>query len=149
LAPRIENISECNRFAELPERGILADLAWSDPENVADWRPTQWGAGYFFGQQQTAQWCHANKVGFIVRSHQPAMQGFQWWFQRDWDPLNSLTKGLLLLVWSAPNYSYQSGNRASIVKCGFGDSEYLTTTQFDPSPNRIAKKHETAGHYFM
>jgi hypothetical protein len=43
--------------------------------------------------------------GFIARSHQIAMYGFAW--QHD---------ERLVIVWSAPNYCYKSGNDACVMR---------------------------------
>jgi diadenosine tetraphosphatase ApaH/serine/threonine PP2A family protein phosphatase len=147
--PLWQNVSEFDRVTEIPESGPLADLTWSDPENVHDWRRNPSGPGFLFGARQVKQWCHVNRFDFITRSHQLAMEGYRWWFPPAEQKKRSLVEGRLLLVWSAPNYAYQSGNRASILKYGFGDSEYLTIKPFGPSTQRIPRKHETVGQYFM
>jgi diadenosine tetraphosphatase ApaH/serine/threonine PP2A family protein phosphatase len=145
----VQNISEFDRVTEIPESGPLADLTWSDPENVTDWRRNQRGAGFLFGPKQVEKWCHVNNLRFMTRSHQLAAEGYRWWFPPPEPRKKSLIEGKLLLVWSAPNYAYQSGNLAAILKWGFGDREYLTIKQFGPSSQRIPRKHETAGQYFM
>jgi hypothetical protein len=64
------------------------------------------GAGYLFGARQNKDFCYFNgNLDFVVRSHQLAMEGFEWFFD-----------GSLVTVWSAPNYMYRSGNKASIMK---------------------------------
>jgi diadenosine tetraphosphatase ApaH/serine/threonine PP2A family protein phosphatase len=145
----VQNTSEFNRVEEIPEAGPLSDLTWSDPENVQDWRRNQRGAGFLFGAHQVEQWCRLHKFEFITRSHQLAMDGYRWWFPPAEQKRRSLVEGQLLLVWSAPNYAYQSGNRAAILKYGFAESPYMEIKQFGPNPQRIPRKHETAGHYFM
>lgn len=101
----IEKISLFDRYKDLPEKGALCDLCWSDPETVKDWRPNQRGAGYLFGENQVKEFCHNNKIDFVTRSHQLVMSGYQWFFQEK-----------LITVWSAPNYMYRSGNKASVMK---------------------------------
>jgi diadenosine tetraphosphatase ApaH/serine/threonine PP2A family protein phosphatase len=144
----VENIAECDRMKEIPETGALCDLTWSDPERVQEWQRNSRGAGFLFGPKQAEKWCKLNKLKFMTRSHQLAQEGFRWYFQPT-DRKASKIEGSLLLIWSAPNYAYQSGNLASILKFGFGESDYLHIKQFEPNPDRILKKFETVGHYFM
>jgi len=103
--PLIECISLINRNDELPASGPLCDICWSDPDSIQGWRLNQRGAGYLFGSAPVNEFCQNNGLDFITRSHQPAMEGFQWFFDNK-----------LVTVWSAPNYMYRSGNRASIMK---------------------------------
>jgi diadenosine tetraphosphatase ApaH/serine/threonine PP2A family protein phosphatase len=147
--PFVETIGEQDRVCEIPESGPLTDLVWSDPENVQEWRKNQRGAGFIFGPRQVQRWCQLNRFDFMTRSHQLAAEGYQWSFPSPERSEKSLVKGKLLLVWSAPNYAYQSGNMASILKIGFSDQEFLKIETFGPSPNRIPRPHETTGQYFM
>jgi diadenosine tetraphosphatase ApaH/serine/threonine PP2A family protein phosphatase len=105
--PVVERIAMLNRVADLPQSGALCDLCWSDPHRGAeDWTPSPRGVGFLFGATQVGEFCRLNgDLDFIVRSHQLAMDGFEWFFGRK-----------VLTVWSAPNYMYCSGNDASILK---------------------------------
>ena len=115
LSPRIQTISKIltfNRRIELPNDGPLADLTWSDPsENVQTFTPNSRGAGYLFGATQVERFCHINKIKLITRSHQMALQGFDYPFVRN----NSNPCYKLITVWSAPNYTYRSDNWASVL----------------------------------
>ena len=55
------------------------------------------GAGYVFGADICAQYCHRNNVKMMARAHQLMMEGFKWMFDEK-----------LVTVWSAPNYCYRS-----------------------------------------
>ena len=109
LSPRIttvDSVSLFDRNNELPPESPLCDLCWSDPEErVTKWKKNQRGAGYLFGKKQVDGFCHLNNIDFVTRSHQLAMEGFTWFFDRK-----------LITVWSAPNYMYRSNNKASIMK---------------------------------
>jgi diadenosine tetraphosphatase ApaH/serine/threonine PP2A family protein phosphatase len=147
--PLIHNIDTMKREEEVPQTGPLADLVWSDPENVPFWRLNSRGAGFIFGQKQVTEFCHLNRVGLIVRSHQLAQDGYQWWFARDGIPRKgSAFNGQLLLVWSAPNYAYQNGNRASVCMYGFSERLELEMRQFDANTDRIPQTDTTMNHYF-
>jgi diadenosine tetraphosphatase ApaH/serine/threonine PP2A family protein phosphatase len=147
--PLIPNIDAMKREEEVPQSGGLADLVWSDPENVQVWRPGGRGVGYIFGQPQVMEFCRLNKVNLVVRSHQLAQDGFQWWFQRDGtEPKGSALAGQLLLVWSAPNYAYTSGNKASVCKYGFTETGELEMKLFEANTERIPQTDPTSNHYF-
>ena len=48
---------------------------------------------------------HINGVRLIARAHQLVNEGYEYWFDKQ-----------LVTVWSAPNYVYRSGNKASLMK---------------------------------
>ena len=49
---------------QVPHDGAMCDLLWSDPEDgVEGWGLSPRGAGYLFGADIAAQFCHANGVG--------------------------------------------------------------------------------------
>ena len=105
-ATLVQRISQIDRFSELPGEGLYADLCWSDPDdNKHEYVPNNRGAGWLFGSEQTRAFLHANKLSLVARAHQLAMEGYKWYFDKQ-----------LVLVWSAPNYCYKSGNRAAIMR---------------------------------
>ena len=105
----IEKLYSINRVCDIPDTGILADLAWSDPvEDINKWQKSKRGSGYTFGRHQVEEFLHNNKCELVVRSHQLAMSGFDKLFNIDDRPQ-------LLTVWSAPNYCYSSGNAATFM----------------------------------
>jgi diadenosine tetraphosphatase ApaH/serine/threonine PP2A family protein phosphatase len=102
----IERVMIIERNRDILESAVFADLCWSDPEeSVTKFSPSSRGTGYIFGAPQVDAFLEVNKLKRIARSHQLIKEGFQWFFGQK-----------LILVWSAPNYCYQCGNRASVMK---------------------------------
>ena len=102
----LESIVLINRQDELPTTGVLCDLCWSDPDiDLINWKKNERGAGWLFGANQVNEFCHLNNLNFITRSHQLVQEGFQWYFDKK-----------LITIWSAPNYMYRAGNKATIMK---------------------------------
>ncbi|KAK8894400.1 hypothetical protein M9Y10_022835 [Tritrichomonas musculus] len=143
------------RRNEIPNAGILADLTWSDPDDqIKQWRPNTRGAGFLFGKSQTREFCQNNGVKLVLRSHQLANQGYQWFFTNSKDDeKNDESKdriefekplGDLLLVWSAPNYAYRSGNVATILEINEEDSKKCVLKVFQPAANRIDTRGKTS-----
>ena len=110
-AKLLQRINLIDRFTDLQDEGVYADLCWSDPqEDIAAFRPNQRGAGCLFGATQTKEFLHGNGLKLVARAHQVAMEGYKWYFDRQ-----------LVLVWSAPNYGYKTGNLAAIMKLDGGN----------------------------
>jgi hypothetical protein len=133
----IEKISLIGRAEELPGTGPLCDLCWSDPDpDVDDWTPNQRGAGWLFGEAQTVEFCRLNgNLQFVTRSHQLVMDGHEWFFNEK-----------LVTVWSAPNYMYRSGNKASILKYAIGGTyDFVDFTARDEArrkkPDELPPQH--------
>lgn len=106
----------------------MCDLLWSDPEDRPGWEgwnESPRGAGCLFGMDQVlsvvfvsfgyGQFNTANNLRCIVRAHQLAMEGYKRMFDDN-----------IITVWSAPNYCYRCGNKASIMQIKEnGDYEFL------------------------
>lgn len=109
LSPDIKLIDQVpliERQDDLPNQGALADLTWSDPDDIEGWAYNPRGAGWIFGTKPTEEFCLNNEVDLIVRAHQLAEEGYKWHFNKE----------QLVTVWSAPNYMYRIGNKASVLK---------------------------------
>ena len=101
----IDQVSMLDRQQEIPITEPIADLLWSDPDDVTGWSISSRGAGWLFGAPQTKVFCQQNKIDLIARAHQLVMEGYQYNFEEK-----------VITVWSAPNYGYRTGNIASVMK---------------------------------
>lgn len=103
---QLDQIRTVDRFREIPHDGIMADLVWSDPDTeILDFKLSPRGAGYLFGLDVMNKFCHDNRLVQLIRAHQLCNEGY-----------TSYWNGKCLTVWSAPNYCYRCGNRASILE---------------------------------
>lgn len=134
--PLIESIALLNRFQEVPNSGPFADLVWSDPDNVDNWCANPRGTGYLFGKRQVDEFLHNNDVQMIVRTHQLAVEGYQHWFDEK-----------LITIWSAPNYMYKFGNKATAFKIDDGNAGVV---HFEPCPDdkRLIPENLPEDFYF-
>ncbi|OHT11208.1 Serine/threonine-protein phosphatase 6 catalytic subunit [Tritrichomonas foetus] len=124
LSPKINYIGQISALDRTKdnEGSPIVDLTWSDPDSVKHFTPNSRGNGFLFGPKQTLSFLYNNRLvspsysfdgrksedprhGFIARSHQLANNGYQWMHNDN-----------LVIVWSAPNYMYKSGNLASVMK---------------------------------
>ena len=92
---------------EIPHEGAYCDLMWSDPDDIETWIMSIRGAGWLFGWKVVNEFCFLNGLELVCRAHQLVNEGY--WFKNQ----------NLVTVWSAPNYCYRCGNKASILKIGF------------------------------
>ena len=120
LSPYISTVDQIrliNRKMEIPREGVFCDLMWSDPDDIETWIISCRGAGWIYGWKVVDEFTHINGLELICRAHQLVMEGFKYWFQNK----------NLCTVWSAPNYCYRCGNRASILKL---DSDLSRTIDY-------------------
>ena len=84
---------------------MIIDFLWSDPRGGAGYGPSyRKSRGVFmFGPDVTAQFCTANNINLVIRSHEVKAEG---WL-KDHDTLMS--------VFSAPNYLDTGGNKGAFL----------------------------------
>jgi serine/threonine-protein phosphatase 6 catalytic subunit len=108
LISTVDQIRLINRKQEIPHEGAYCDLMWSDPDEIEAWVISARGAGYVFGWKVVNEFNRINDLTLVCRAHQLVNEGYKYWFKDK----------NLVTVWSAPNYCYRCGNKASILKLG-------------------------------
>jgi hypothetical protein len=86
-----------------------------------------------FGPPQTRTFLSNNGLadGIIARSHQVAMAGMEWKHGR-----------ALVIVWSAPNYGYQQGNDACVMRVPGDRARDVEFWKFEKDPDSSTKPAE-------
>jgi serine/threonine-protein phosphatase 4 catalytic subunit len=138
LLTDIEQIQRLERRKEVPERGPICDMLWSDPETVPNFTLSPRGAGYLYGEVAVRTFNHKNKLTLICRAHQLANEGYAEWFDRR-----------LFTVWSAPNYCYRGGNPASMLEIGEHGETKWKKFEAAPASARGDVPAQTAIQYFL
>ena len=138
LVTNLEQIQRMDRKKEVPERGPICDLLWSDPDTVPNYTISPRGAGYLFGDTAVKQFNRQNKLSLICRAHQLAADGYVEWFDRK-----------LFTVWSAPNYCYRGGNPASMLEVDTNCNTVWKMFEAAPADARGEVPEKTLVSYFM
>lgn len=149
LSPNVQTIDQIriiDRFREIPHDGAMADLVWSDPqennsnsenpeelfmESIEHFQVSPRGAGYTFGKSVVEKFLQVNSMERIYRAHQLCNEGYQVYFD-----------GLVTTVWSAPNYCYRCGNKASILELYSKNDFYFNVFEEAPE-NKILNKTDS------
>lgn len=122
----LDHIRVIDRFGEIPTEGPMCDLMWGDPEKDQEgFKVSPRGAGYTFGRDVVDKFMELNHLTYFVRAHQLCQEGYQVL----WDKFAT--------VWSAPNYCYRMGNKASV--CEISESHDKFFNVFDPAPKKDRK----------
>lgn len=104
---QIENIK---RPTDIPDRGLLADLLWSDPDptvkgfSLTSWPPNDRGVSYCFGRKHVDHFCQQFNMDLIVRGHMVVEDGYEFFNKRK-----------LVTVFSAPNYCGEFNNFGAVM----------------------------------
>lgn len=101
----LEEISKIPRFSDPPEKGLMADLLWSDFVNDDGAHPSKRGVSLALGPDVSAKFVEKNNLKMIVRSHEMKEEGYE--IQRG---------GKVVTVFSAPNYCDQGGNKGAFIR---------------------------------
>jgi len=118
----LAEIKKIKRGCEPPEKGLMSDLMWSDPQPFPGKSPSKRGVGYSFGPDITEAFLKKNDLKLLVRSHEVKDEGY-------------LVEhgGKTITVFSAPNYCDSMGNKGAFIH--FGKDLEPKFTQFTEQPH--------------
>lgn len=128
----INDISEISRFGEIPEKGLFCDLLWSDPSrSCKEWEKSDRCETNLWGLEPALKFLESNGLSIIIRGHQVVNEGYKYVFGPDKS---------VVTVFSAPNYSKNSKNKAAFMTINDGlpykFTEIPPTASSKPSPRR-------------
>lgn len=128
----LDDLRKIDRFREPPDDGIMCEMLWSDPGPTAGRVPSKRGVGVAFGPDVTRRFLELNKLDLVVRSHEVKDQGYE--VEHD---------GLLVTIFSAPNYCDQMGNKGAFIRFN-GDDMVPHYTTFSAVPHPPVKPMQFA-----
>jgi protein phosphatase len=109
LSPELDTLEQINEIArpcDVPDKGILCDLLWADPEDgIEDFVPSDRGVSWLFGEDVVTRFLERVDMDLIVRAHQIQEKGFKFFAQRQ-----------LVTIFSAPCYCGEFDNAAAVMK---------------------------------
>lgn len=123
VEPRtLDEIKKIKRGCEPPEKGLMSDLLWSDPQPFPGKSPSKRGVGFSFGPDITEAFLEKNDLSLLVRSHEVKDEGY-------------LVEhgGKTITVFSAPNYCDSMKNKGAFIH--FGKDLEPKFTQFTEVPH--------------
>ncbi|GAA5930518.1 protein serine/threonine phosphatase [Sporobolomyces koalae] len=106
------------------QEGLMCEMLWCDPQDAPGRGPSKRGVGLGFGPDITRKWTELNEITAVIRSHEVRQGGYS--VEHD---------GLLITVFSAPNYVDQVGNLGAFARIDeTGEIAYNTFSEV-PHPN--------------
>lgn len=108
-----DQIQKIERFTEIPQKGLLCDLLWSDPveEDRREWAfNTTRSCSYFFTRSHAYEFLKKNNLQMLIRGHEVQLRGYKY------QEVKKSEKKCILTVFSAPNYCEKYNNLGSVVR---------------------------------
>lgn len=113
LSPELHSLLQIERIqrpTDIPDKGLLADLLWSDPDPLVrafshtNWPKNDRGVSYCFGKKHVDHFLLTFNMDLIVRGHMVVEDGYEFFDKRK-----------LVTVFSAPNYCGEFNNYGAIM----------------------------------
>ncbi|KAL8277793.1 hypothetical protein RQP46_009776 [Phenoliferia psychrophenolica] len=105
------------------QEGLMCKMLWTDPQDQNGRGPSKRGVGIGFGPDITRWWTEKNEVTAVIRSHEVRQGGY-----------SVEHNGLLITVFSSPNYVDQVGNFAAFATIDATGETKFTTFSEQPHP---------------
>eukprot|EP00826_Nyctotherus_ovalis_P011146 TRINITY_DN1290_c0_g1_i2.p1 TRINITY_DN1290_c0_g1~~TRINITY_DN1290_c0_g1_i2.p1 ORF type:complete len:278 (+),score=67.24 TRINITY_DN1290_c0_g1_i2:219-1052(+) len=108
LSPELSSLEQIKRLmrpTDVPDRGLLCDLLWSDPDSrIKGWGDNERGVSYTFGPDVVTEFLKKNGLDLICRAHQVVEDGYEFFAKRQ-----------LVTIFSAPNYCGEFNNSGGMM----------------------------------
>ena len=102
---KIDRIRNIIRPTDVPERGLLCDLLWSDPDDSSNgFGSNERGVSVVFNGKIVQTFLKNNDLDLICRAHQVVEEGYEFFADRK-----------LVTVFSAPNYCGEFDNAGAMM----------------------------------
>ena len=102
---KIDRIRNIIRPTDVPERGLLCDLLWSDPDDSSNgFGSNERGVSVVFNGKIVHSFLKNNELDLICRAHQVVEEGYEFFADRK-----------LVTVFSAPNYCGEFDNAGAMM----------------------------------
>ena len=102
---KIDKIKNIMRPTDVPERGLLCDLLWSDPDESSNgFGNNERGVSVVFNGKIVQDFLKNNDLDLICRAHQVVEEGYEFFADRK-----------LVTVFSAPNYCGEFDNAGAMM----------------------------------
>ncbi|KAJ1662921.1 Palmitoyl-protein thioesterase 1 [Coemansia sp. RSA 1813] len=102
---RLSELREMSRFHQPRFNSLLCESLWSDPQEQKGRAPNPRGTAIQYGPDVTKEFCDANGLKMVIRSHQQMEEGYE--IAHD---------GQMVTVFSAPNYCDSFGNKGAYIR---------------------------------
>ena len=137
LSPDLKDINQLKQIkrpTEIPDKGLLCDLVWSDPDDITtkDFvENKERGISYCFSEKVVDDFTSKNNLDLICRAHQVIEEGYQFFANMK-----------LITIFSAPNYMNIFDNNGGIlfINENFGCSLHILKPMINGNNNINKKK---------
>lgn len=108
ISPDLRNLDQIRKIkrpTDVPDKGLLCDLLWSDPDkNIAGWGDNDRGVSVTFGADVVDDFLEMVNIDLICRAHQVVEDGYEFFADKS-----------LVTLFSAPNYCGEFENSGVIM----------------------------------
>jgi serine/threonine-protein phosphatase PP1 catalytic subunit len=108
LSPDLNDFQQIKAIArpcDVPDRGLLTDLLWADPDrDITGWGESDRGVSYTFGADVVHKFLEKHDMDLICRAHQVVEDGYEFFAKRK-----------LVTIFSAPNYCGEFDNAGALM----------------------------------
>lgn len=102
----LDKIRDIQRPCDVPDRGLICDLLWSDPERqlLSGWGVNDRGVSYTFAEDVVHLFLQTHDLDLVCRAHQVVEDGYEFFADRN-----------LVTIFSAPNYCGEFDNAGGMM----------------------------------